>query len=123
MINAREVKQAVEYYNRAQAGEDAEAIDLAPIQRLEALVEDLILGVREVSALLDDAEQLWTKGKIQAVVTEAATDEDLPADSSYSKGWWLNTIIPQILALKTHLSTASNGVKPNEVFYAKPPKQ
>lgn len=123
MIDVREVRTALEFYNRAQSGDETSAIELAPIQMLESKVEQLILLVRDVSAILDDAEQLWVKGQIQPVVTAAATDTDLPANSSYPKGWWLSTIIPQILALKTHLSTENGGgLTPNEVFFAKPPK-
>jgi hypothetical protein len=122
MIDVREVRQAIEYYNSVRSGNEQDEIDLAPIQVLERKVEDLILLMREVSNTIDEATQLWTKGKIQSVVVAAPTGSDAPANSSYTKDWWLNVIIPQITALQTHLSTASGGVKPNEVFFAKPPK-
>lgn len=123
-INSREVKQAVDFYNRSQNGNGADEIDLSAIERLEEIVEDLVTTMREVSNLIDDAEQLWIKGQIQPVVIAAPTNSDYPENSSYPKGWWLQTIIPQILAMKTHLETENGGgVSPNEVFFQKPPRQ
>lgn len=123
MLDAKEVRQAIEYYNRAIDNNEKEAIELAPIESLESVVEDIITTARELSGLIDKAQAIWTKGNIQPVVTAAPTNSDYPVDSNYPKGWWLGTIIPQILALKTHFETKVSNVSPNDIFYAKPPKK
>lgn len=123
MLDAKEVRQAIEYYNRAIENNEKEAIELAPIENLESIVEDIIINARELSGLIDKAQAVWVKGNIQSVVTSATNTNDYPADSNYPKDWWLNTIIPQILALKTHFETKVSNVSPNDIFYAKPPKK
>lgn len=124
MLNPNEVKRAIIQYNRMQEGDSTSEINLAAIERLENLIEDLILTMREVSNLIDESYDLWQKGNIQPVVTAAATVNDYPENSSYPKGWWLQTMIPQIQAMKTHLETENgSGISPNEVFFSKPPKK
>lgn len=124
MLNPKEVQRAISYYNRAQQGEELNEIELAAIKRLELIIEELILTMRDASTLIDQAYDLWTKGNIQPVVAAAPTLTDYPEDSSYPKAWWLQTIIPQIQAMKTHLETENGGgVSPNEVFFARPPRK
>lgn len=123
MLDPKEVQRAVAYYNRALKGEESNEIELAAIKRLESIIEELILTMRDASTLIDQAYDLWAKGNIQPVVVAASTLADYPEDSSYPKSWWLQTIIPQIQSMKTHLETENGGgISPNEVFFAKPPK-
>lgn len=122
MLDPREVRQAIEIANRVEEGLSGSEIDLAPIQLLQENIEEIIVLARALSSTIDAAAQLYTKGQVGPVIAAAATDNDYPADSYYPKGWWANTIIPQILALQSHFSTEVAGVSPNEIFYAKPPK-
>lgn len=123
MLDVKEIRRAIEFYNRGISGAAMDEIELAPIQLLEEKLEELILTLRDASSILEDSVELWTKGQVQPVVAAAATGADYPEDSSYPKDWWLNTIIPQVQALRAHLSTEVSGTSPDEVFFSKPPKR
>ena len=125
MIDSREVRRAIDFYNRASSGQGSDSdIDFEPIQLLEAKIEELFVTVRDVSELLDEIEAIWLKGNVGAVVNAATTPESFPVSSNYPKSWWSTVIIPQVQALRTHFNTkVASGKSPNEIFFARPPKR
>ena len=61
MLDAKEVRQAIEYYNRAIDNNERRLLNLLQLRSLESVVEDIITTARELSGLIDKAQAILDK--------------------------------------------------------------